>query len=66
MTYEEVKKIRENLTAKDVDNAEEACEWYEDGGKKNRYSDDSACVCCGAEVPEGWQVCKKCENEKGD
>lgn len=66
MTYEEVKKIRENPTAKDVDNAELARLIDKSVEKQIPNSDDSACVCCGAEVPEGWQVCKKCENEKGD
>lgn len=64
MTY--CKTCKFYRVCKDSSASKEACEWYEDGGKKNRYSDDSACVCCGAEVPEGWQVCKKCENEKGD
>lgn len=23
----------------------------------------NTCVCCGAIIPEGWQVCRKCEKE---
>jgi hypothetical protein len=23
------------------------------------------CVCCGAEIPEGWQVCPRCEDQCG-
>lgn len=24
----------------------------------------NTCVCCGAIIPEGWQVCRKCEEEQ--
>ena len=26
--------------------------------------DENLCVCCGAQIPEGWQVCKQCANKK--
>lgn len=25
---------------------------------------ENRCVCCGADIPEGRQVCPTCENEK--
>ena len=24
---------------------------------------ESVCVCCGAPVPEGWQICWECEHQ---
>lgn len=26
-----------------------------------RYLPNDICVCCGAPVPEGWQVCRDCD-----
>ena len=30
-------------------------------GKRVAPPVDNTCVCCGAEIPEGRQVCKECE-----
>ena len=27
------------------------------------YEESNRCVCCGEEIPEGWQVCPNCEAE---
>lgn len=44
-----------------------SCPYIECKAKEGKLCDyliaikDSKCVCCGAEVPEGRQVCYKCE-----
>lgn len=36
------------------------CEFY----KQCREDTENTCVCCGAIIPEGRQVCPNCEEEK--
>ena len=30
------------------------------------HYNENRCVCCGAIIPEGRQICKKCEEEAND
>lgn len=30
------------------------------------YYSENRCVCCGEIIPEGRQICKKCEEEAND
>lgn len=38
------------------------CDFYEHVRKENEAN---TCVCCGAIIPEGRQICPKCEKEDG-
>lgn len=37
------------------------CGWNCYNKKTNEIPLSNPCVCCGKEIPEGWQVCKDCE-----
>ena len=73
-TAEALKRNAEGLAAKGFDvpiddlryiklaNYENIVSRLEEEQKKKKMN-DNICVCCGEQIPEGWQVCPKCEKD---
>lgn len=56
MTYEERIEVLKETAMRKADELQEA--------EYRRWAENTeTCVCCGAEIPEGRQVCPRCEKE---
>lgn len=69
-TAEALRSNAEGLTAKDFDVPIDDLRYIkladyenEEERKECFFVNDNTCVCCGVQIPEGRQICPKCEKD---